>query len=103
MDCFPGDDDDARRGADMNLKVAFGGILTFKNARAPEIARKIPTDQIILETDCPFLAPTPFRGKRNQPLFVQYVYRKLAEIKEMDLSDLEKKIDKTAVDLFNLT
>ncbi len=103
LHCFPGDVEDAKHAADMNLKVAFGGTITFKNSRASETAKKVPAEQIIVETDCPFLTPVPFRGKRNQPLFVQYVYRKLAELKEMDPADLEKKIDKTASDLFNLT
>jgi len=56
-----------------------------------------------METDAPFLTPVPFRGKRNTPLYVQYAYHKLAEIKQIDLTDLEKKIDKNAIKLFNLT
>ncbi|MBD3218775.1 MAG: YchF/TatD family DNA exonuclease [candidate division Zixibacteria bacterium] len=102
LHCFPGDYGDSQRALDMNLLVAFGGTMTFKNARALKVAEKVPLKQIILETDAPFLTPVPFRGKRNSPLYVHYVYKKLAEIKEIDFAELEKKIDKNAVSLFNL-
>ncbi|MBD3381632.1 MAG: YchF/TatD family DNA exonuclease [candidate division Zixibacteria bacterium] len=102
LHCFPGTVDDAKRAADMNLLVAFGGTLTFKNARASEVAREVPLRQIILETDCPFLTPVPYRGKRNCPLFVQYAYSKLSEVKEIEFEELEKKIDQNAIELFNL-
>lgn len=102
LHCFPGTFEDSQKAADMNLQVAFGGTLTFKNSRAVETAQKVPLSQIVLETDSPFLAPVPFRGKRNNPLFVQYAYRKLAEIKQIDQLELEKKIDKNALKLFNL-
>jgi len=102
LHCFPGTYEDSQRALDMNFKVAFGGTLTFKNSRAMSVAEKVPIKQIILETDSPFLTPEPFRGKRNSPLFVHYVYRKLAEIRQIDFESLEKKIDKNAFDLFNL-
>lgn len=103
LHCFPGTYEESQKALEMNLMVAFGGILTFKNSRAQAVVEKVPTKQIILETDAPFLTPFPFRGKRNSPLFVQYVYHKLAEIKQIDFESLEKKIDKTAFDLFNLS
>jgi TatD DNase family protein len=103
LHCFPGTFEDSQRAWDMNLLVAFGGTLTFKNSRAAKTAEQVPSKQIVLETDAPFLTPVPYRGKRNSPLFVQYAYRKLAEIKEIDSLELEKKIDKNAVKLFNLT
>jgi len=103
LHCFPGTFEDSQRAADMNLMVAFGGILTFKNARALAVAEKVPLKQIVMETDAPFLAPVPFRGKRNTPLYIQYAYRKLAEAKNIDIDQLEKKIDKNAINLFNLS
>ncbi|HDS00884.1 MAG TPA: TatD family deoxyribonuclease [candidate division Zixibacteria bacterium] len=103
LHCFPGSYEDSRRALDMNLMVAFGGTITFNNARAAKVAEKVPLKQIVLETDAPFLTPVPFRGKRNSPLYVHYVYKKLAEIKETDFAELEKKIDKNAVSLFNLS
>jgi TatD DNase family protein len=103
LHCFPGTFEDSRRAKDMNLMVAFGGTLTFMNSRAAQTAEQVPAKQIVLETDAPFLTPVPYRGKRNSPLYVQYAYRKLAEIKQIDLLELEKKIDKNAVKLFNLT
>jgi len=102
LHCFPGTYEDSLRAKDMDFLVSFGGTITFKNSRAAEVAKEVPTKQIILETDAPFLTPVPFRGKRNSPLYVQYVYRKLAEMKNMDPLDLEKKIDKNAFMLFNL-
>ncbi|NIP42531.1 MAG: TatD family hydrolase [candidate division Zixibacteria bacterium] len=103
LHCFPGSYEDSQRALEMNLMVAFGGTLTFNNSRAAKVAERVPLKQIILETDAPFLTPVPFRGKRNSPLYVHYVYKKLAEIKQIDFAELEKKIDKTAVSLFNLT
>jgi len=103
LHCFPGTYDDSQRALDMNLMVAFGGTLTYKNSKSAISAEKVPVKQILMETDAPFLTPVPFRGKRNTPLYVQYAYHKLAEIKQIDLTDLEKKIDKNAIKLFNLT
>jgi TatD DNase family protein len=102
LHCFPGTYDESQQAMDMNLMVAFGGTLTYNNSKAAITSEKVPLKQILMETDAPFLTPVPFRGKRNSPLFVQYSYRKLAEIKQMDLADIEKKIDKNAIKLFNL-
>lgn len=103
LHCFPGTYEDSQRALDLNLMVAFGGTITYKNSKSTITAEKVPLSQIIMETDCPFLTPVPFRGKRNTPLFVQYAYQKLAEIKQIDINVLEKKIDKNAIKLFNLT
>jgi TatD DNase family protein len=102
LHCFPGTPKDARRAADMNFAVSFGGALTFKKARALNTALDVPLDHIILETDCPFMTPVPYRGKRNQPSYVRYAYRQLAEAKGTSFDELEKTVDENAIRLFNL-
>ena len=102
LHCFPGDADDAREASKMNLMVSFGGSLTFKKSRSARVAAEVPLDQIILETDCPFITPEPFRGKRNQPLYVKYAYEALAKIKDIPLDTLQKTVDENARRLFNL-
>ena len=65
-----------------NYYFGIGGVLTFKNAKKlVEVVKNIPLEKLILETDCPYMAPTPFRGKRNEPVYVEYVAKKIAEIK----------------------
>ncbi len=102
LHCFPGTPDDAQAAADMNMLVAFGGSLTFKNSRSIPAAKAITLDNIILETDCPFITPVPFRGKRNQPSYVRYAYSALAEIRDIPLETIEKTVDENAIRLFNL-
>jgi TatD DNase family protein len=102
LHCFPGNPDDARRAADMNFMVSFGGSLTFKNSRSAGTAAEVPLDNILLETDCPFITPEPFRGKRNQPAYVRYAYRALSRIRGVPLDKLEKAIDQNARRLFSL-
>lgn len=81
----------AREVLDLGLYVAFGGTLTFKNARrAVEAAQYCPLDRILIETDSPYLAPVPMRGQRNSSLFVHYVAEKLAEIKGESVEEVER-------------
>jgi TatD DNase family protein len=80
LHCFTGGFDLARRGTALGGYVSFSGILTFKNSGAlREIAAKLPGDRILVETDAPYLAPGPWRGKRNEPAFVTETARVLAE------------------------
>jgi len=102
LHCFPGTADEARKAADMNFLVAFGGSLTFKKSRAAKTAAEVPLESIVLETDCPFITPEPFRGKRNQPAYVRYAYHALSKIRNIPLARLEKTIDENARRLFNL-
>jgi TatD DNase family protein len=102
LHCFPGTPDDARAAFDMNMLVAFGGSLTFKNSRSIQTAGAVSLENIILETDCPFITPVPFRGKRNQPSYVRYAYKALADIKNIPLETIEKTVDENAIRLFNV-
>ncbi len=80
MHCFTGSRELARRCVELGLYISFSGILTFRNASAlVEVARDLPRERILIETDCPYLAPVPYRGKRNEPLFVREVARRLAD------------------------
>jgi TatD DNase family protein len=87
-----------------NLKFSFTGNLTFlkKNDELLKVVKKIPLEKIMVETDCPFLAPVPNRGKRNESGYVQYVIQKIAEIKNLDYREVEKITDKNAINFFKL-
>jgi TatD DNase family protein len=82
LHCFTGDPQQAREALDLGFHLAFGGVLTFPNAQAVrEAARITPEDRLLLETDCPYLAPVPYRGQRNEPAFVVEVARRLAQVR----------------------
>ncbi len=81
LHCFTGSLRMARRCVEMGWYVSFSGILTFRNAsELADVARELPRERVLIETDCPYLAPVPYRGKRNEPLFVREVARRLAEV-----------------------
>jgi TatD DNase family protein len=82
MHCFTGDADQARQALDLGFHLSFGGVLTFPKAESlREAARITPEDRLLVETDCPYLAPVPHRGKRNEPAFVVDTARRLATVR----------------------
>ena len=82
MHCFTGDWDMAERAMELNFHISFSGIVTFKNAQVlQEVATRMPADRILVETDCPYLAPVPHRGKQNQPAFVRHVAEYVAGLR----------------------
>lgn len=82
MHCFTGDEAQARQALDLGFHLSFGGVLTFPKADAVrQAARVAPEDRLLVETDCPYLAPVPHRGKRNEPAFVVETVRRLAEVR----------------------
>jgi TatD DNase family protein len=82
MHCFTGDAAQAQQAVDLGFHLAFGGVLTFPKAESVrEAARITPEDRLLVETDCPYLAPIPYRGKRNEPAFVVQTARRLAEVR----------------------
>jgi TatD DNase family protein len=88
----------------MGFYFGFNGVVTFKNAEnIREILRKVPMEKVLTETDCPYLTPEPFRGKRNEPIFVEYVVGKIAEVKGMSFGDVERITEENAVRLFRLS
>ncbi len=89
--CFSGSAEMARQLVDLGWYIGFTGVLTFKNARrAIEAAQAIPLDRVVLETDCPYMAPEPFRGKRNHPGYLYRMAEKLAEIKGMPVEEIHR-------------
>jgi TatD DNase family protein len=82
LHCFTGDEQQARQGLDLGFHLAFGGVLTFPKAEAVRQAARItPADRLLVETDCPYLAPVPMRGKRNEPAFLTATVNRLAEVR----------------------
>lgn len=86
---FSGSVEMAKELIKHNFFIGLGGVLTFKNAKkAVEVAEAIPLEYIVLETDCPYMTPVPFRGKRNEPVYTRYVAEKLAEIKNISVEEV---------------
>jgi TatD DNase family protein len=101
--CFSGDYDLARDFLDLGYYISIPGVVTFKNAsRLREVAAGIPVDLMLIETDCPYLAPVPKRGKRNEPLYVSYTAKKIAQIRGMDFEELALRTSENAKRLFRL-
>ena len=101
--CFSGSAEMAKEVVKLGWYVGFTGVLTFKNARkAVEAAAAVPLDRILIETDCPYMAPEPFRGKRNDSRFVPYMAKKLAEIRNISLEDAENATTENAKRLFGI-
>lgn len=88
LHCFSGSLEMAKECIKMGFFISFAGPLTFKNARRPkEIAAALPEERLLVETDCPYLAPTPFRGQRNEPAFVRYIVEELARLRGVSFED----------------
>ncbi|MBF0491774.1 MAG: YchF/TatD family DNA exonuclease [Deltaproteobacteria bacterium] len=101
--CFSGDWNFARRVMDKGFNISFSGIVTFKKAKAlQEVVRKIPTEYLMIETDAPFLAPDPFRGKRNEPALIKYTAQKIAELKKLSYEDVARISTLNAKRLFGI-
>lgn len=91
MHCFSGSWEIAKQCLDMNFYISFGGPVTFKNARVPkEVLKEVPLDRLLIETDCPYLAPHPKRGKRNESSYVSLVAETVAEIKGKTIEEIAK-------------
>jgi TatD DNase family protein len=104
MHCFTGSLEVAKQCMDMNFYISFGGPVTFKNAKKPkEVAVEIPMDRLLIETDCPYLTPHPFRGKRNEPSYVKYVAEQIATLKEVSVEEIARRTSDNAMRLFGIT
>ena len=101
--CFTGDLQAAKEGLKLGFYISFSGILTFKNAdNLKEVAKEIPLNKTLIETDCPYLAPVPHRGKRNEPKFVRYVAEELAKIHNVSVDEIGKTTSENAKRLFGI-
>ncbi|MGB0915679.1 MAG: TatD family hydrolase [Crocinitomicaceae bacterium] len=101
--CFTGTVEDvAKINGYRNFKFGIGGVLTYKNSKLDRVVKDIPLDKLILETDSPYLPPTPHRGKRNESSYLLHVAEKLADVHGVTLAEVEKQTTLTAKNLFNL-
>ncbi|MCR5683929.1 MAG: TatD family hydrolase [Lachnospiraceae bacterium] len=103
MHCYSYSAEQAAEYLKMGLYFGIGGVLTFKNARKlTEVVKMLPVDRILLETDCPYLAPEPFRGSRNESSYLKGVVQKLAELKEIDYTEVEHITYNNALAFFGM-
>ena len=90
MHCFSGSLEDARRAVEMGFLLGIGGVVTYKKSSLQEIVREMPLQNIVLETDSPYLAPVPYRGRRNESAYVHFVEEKVAEIKGVSVEEVDE-------------
>ncbi len=103
MHCFSGSLELARELVKLGFYISIPGVITFKNARVlVEVAQGIPLERLLIETDCPFLTPEPFRGKRNEPAYVRYVAEKIAQARGVSIQEVGEKTTANAEQLFGL-
>ena len=100
--CFNGSVNEGNRAIDMGLHLGIGGVLTFKNAGVDKTVAQLPLEKMVLETDAPYLAPSPKRGKRNEPGFVRLTAKRLAEVLEISFKKMESATTENALKLFGL-
>lgn len=87
----------------LGMMISFSGVITFKNAGAlSEVAKTIPLEHILVETDCPYLTPEPHRGKRNEPMYVRYVIQRIADVRGVSFEDVERATEANSKKLFRL-
>lgn len=98
--CFSGSVEQAKQITDLGLYLGIGGVLTFKKSGLDAVMKETDIKHVVLETDAPYLAPVPFRGKRNECSYIKYVAQKLADIKQVSLDDAAAITTKNAEDLF---
>lgn len=103
LHCYSGSPEMALEYIKMGFYISLGGPVTFKNARlVREVAEAVPLDKLLIETDCPYLTPEPYRGKRNEPVYVKYVAEKIAEVKKISYDELVKATNRNTKKLFGI-
>lgn len=98
--CFSGDKEQAVRAIDCGMKLGIGGVVTFKNGKIDKFLKEIPLENIVMETDSPYLAPVPFRGKRNESSYIKYVAEKLSDIYEISVERIDEITSANAEEIF---
>ncbi len=102
MHCFTESWEVAQAALDLGFYISFSGIVTFKNAKAlKEVAQKVPLERMLIETDSPYLAPVPFRGKTNEPGFVKHVAEEIARLRNCDVNTIAQQTTNNFIKLFN--
>ncbi|WP_304342894.1 TatD family hydrolase [Chryseobacterium koreense] len=99
--CFSGNLEQAKHAINLNFMLGIGGVVTFKNGRIDQFLHEIPLEKIVLETDSPYLAPVPFRGKRNESSYLELVAGKLVDIYGLDFSEIDRITTQNAERVFD--
>ena len=102
MHCFSGNLQEAQTLVDIGFYLGIGGVLTYKKSGLDQIVKQVPLSNIILETDAPYLAPVPFRGKRNEPAYTQQIAQCLAHTLQMPIAKVDAVTTQNAINLFDL-
>lgn len=103
MHCYSGSIESAKEFVKLGFSFSFGGVVTFKNAKnVQEVLKNIPIERIMLETDCPYMSPEPFRGKINEPKNISIIAEKIAELKNLKISEIEEKTTKNSEKMFKI-
>ena len=103
LHCFSGSPEMAKEVIRLGMYIGLGGAVTFKNARVPvEVAASIPLERMLMETDCPYMTPVPFRGKRNDSTLIAYIAAKVAEIRGITIEEILKATKHNAETLFGI-
>lgn len=100
--CFSGSLEEAKKIVELGFLLGIGGISTFKNGGLTEILKEIPLSALVLETDAPYLAPTPFRGKRNESAYIPFIAEEVAKVKEISVDEVAMTTTQNAYELFKL-
>ena len=100
--CFTGTENHARQIMDLEFYMGLGGVLTFKKSGLDKVVSEIPMDYLVLETDAPYLSPTPKRGKRNESSYIKYVAEKLATVKQLSIEEVATITTKNAYTVFKV-
>ena len=100
--CFTGTENHARQIMDLEFHMGLGGVLTFKKSGLDKVVSEIPMDYLVLETDAPYLSPTPKRGKRNESSYIKYVVEKLATVKQLSIEEVATITTKNAYTVFKV-
>ena len=100
--CFTGTEEQAQRAISYNMKLGIGGVVTFKNGKIDKFLNQIPLEHIVLETDSPYLAPTPYRGKRNESSYITNVIDKLVDIYGLTFDEIAKITTQNSKDIFGI-
>ena len=101
--CFTGDFAQAEKAISLGLKLGIGGVATFKNGKIDQFLHEIPLEKIVLETDSPYLAPVPHRGKRNESSYLDLVVGKLVDIYQKDFTEIDKITSNNALEIFKIS
>lgn len=100
--CFPGTVEEAMQVIGIGFHISVGGVITFPNSRMATVAASVPLDRILLETDSPYLAPVPYRGKTNQPAYLRVIAEKLATLRNVNVEEIERVTDRSCRKVYRL-